>query len=69
MPRRYLDLPQGDFLLSRTDCQQDIPRRTIMPRAPGDTAAKKKFQEIQRAYEVLSDSEKREMYDRYGSSF
>ena len=34
-----------------------------------DAAAKKKFQEIQRAYEVLSDSEKREMYDRYGSSF
>ena len=36
---------------------------------PDDTAAKDKFQQIQRAYEVLSDSEKREMYDRYGSSF
>lgn len=36
---------------------------------PDDAAAKKKFQEIQRAYEVLNDSEKREMYDRYGSSF
>jgi DnaJ-class molecular chaperone len=36
---------------------------------PDDDAAKKKFQEIQRAYEVLSDAEKRELYDRYGSSF
>lgn len=31
--------------------------------------AKERFQEVQRAYDVLSDSEKREMYDRYGSSF
>ncbi len=36
---------------------------------PDDSKAKKKFQEVQRAYEVLSDSEKRELYDRYGSSF
>lgn len=36
---------------------------------PDDAAAKRKFQEIQKAYEVLNDTEKREMYDRYGSSF
>jgi DnaJ-class molecular chaperone len=36
---------------------------------PDDATAKKKFQEIQKAYEVLNDTEKREMYDRYGSSF
>ena len=36
---------------------------------PDDKAAKQKFQEIQKAYEVLNDPEKREMYDRYGSSF
>jgi len=34
-----------------------------------DAAAKEKFQRIHRAYEVLNDPEKREMYDRYGSSF
>lgn len=36
---------------------------------PDDATAKKKFQEIQKAYEVLNDAEKRELYDRYGSEF
>ncbi len=36
---------------------------------PDDATAKRKFQEIQKAYEVLNDTEKRELYDRYGSSF
>ncbi len=36
---------------------------------PDDKSAKKKFQEVQAAFDVLSDSQKREMYDRYGSSF
>jgi len=31
--------------------------------------AKKKFQKIQAAFDVLNDPKKREMYDRYGSSF
>ena len=37
--------------------------RTHHPDRGGD---KEKFQEIQSAYEVLSDREKRETYDRYG---
>ncbi len=36
---------------------------------PDDKKAKEKFQTVQRAYEVLSDPQKRELYDRYGSSF
>jgi len=36
---------------------------------PDDEAAENKFKEINEAYEVLSDSEKREKYDRFGSEW
>jgi len=36
---------------------------------PDDKTAKEKFQKVQAAFDVLNDREKRELYDRYGSSF
>lgn len=36
---------------------------------PDDKTATKKFQEVQKAFDVLNDPSKRELYDRYGSSF
>ena len=36
---------------------------------PDDEAAKAKFKQVQSAFDVLNDSGKREMYDRYGSAF
>lgn len=33
---------------------------------PGDKEAEKRFKEISEAYEVLSDSNKKQLYDRYG---
>ena len=33
---------------------------------PGDKTAQKKFQEVQEAYDVLRDAEKRRAYDRFG---
>jgi len=33
---------------------------------PGDKTAQKKFQEVQEAYDVLGDAEKRRAYDRFG---
>ncbi len=36
---------------------------------PDDETAKERFQQVQAAYDVLSDPDKREKYDRYGSAF
>ncbi len=36
---------------------------------PDDATAKKKFQEVQRAFEVLSDADKRKQYDQFGADF
>jgi DnaJ-class molecular chaperone len=36
---------------------------------PNDATAKKKFQEVQSAFEVLSDPDKRKRYDQFGADF
>src|SRR5437588_1888378 len=35
---------------------------------PGDKKAEAKFKEVQQAYDILSDAEKRALYDRYGNA-
>src|SRR3954471_10834945 len=35
---------------------------------PGDKTAESKFKEAQQAYDILSDAEKRSLYDRYGKA-
>jgi DnaJ-class molecular chaperone len=48
---------------------RELARKYHPDMNPDDKTAKKKFQQVQRAFDVLNDGEKREMYDRYGSSF
>src|SRR3954469_15732217 len=36
---------------------------------PDDATAKKKFQEVQQAFETLSDADKRKRYDQFGSDY
>jgi DnaJ-class molecular chaperone len=48
---------------------RDLARKYHPDMNPDDKGATKKFQEIQAAFDVLNNPEKREMYDRYGSSF
>ncbi len=57
---------------SQADIQKayrELARKFHPDMNPDDKGAKKKFQKIQAAFDVLNDPRKREMYDRYGSSF
>jgi DnaJ-class molecular chaperone len=57
---------------SQADIQKayrELARKHHPDMNPDDKAATKKFQKIQQAFDVLNNPEKREMYDRYGSSF
>jgi molecular chaperone DnaJ len=46
---------------------REIAKKYHPDHHPGDKAAEEKFKEAANAYSVLSDSEKRVVYDRYGS--
>ena len=42
---------------------------SIIPTNPGDKTAESRFKEIQGAYDVLSDADKRKKYDVYGAAW
>src|SRR4051794_16652889 len=61
--------------VSKTASQDEIKKayrklaRQYHPdKNPGDASAEERFKEIQTAYDVLSDEDKRKSYDRFGSS-
>ena len=69
MPRDYYEV----LGVGRTASEQEIKRayrklaRQYHPdRNPGDKQAETRFKEVQDAYDVLSDKEKREKFDKFG---
>ena len=48
---------------------RELARKYHPDMNPDDKTAKKKFQKVQAAFDVLNNPEKRQMYDRYGSGF
>src|SRR5436190_10825481 len=45
-----------------------LARQYHPDRNPGDQESEERFKEIQTAYDVLSDSEKRKQYDAFGAA-
>ena len=69
MPRDYyevLGVSRGANVQEIKRAYRKLARQYHPDRNPGDKQAETRFKEIQDAYDVLSDKEKRDKYDRFG---
>jgi DnaJ-class molecular chaperone len=64
-----LGVPKSASQAEIQKAYRELARKYHPDMNPDDKTAKKKFQKVQAAFDVLNNPEKREMYDRYGSSF
>jgi DnaJ-class molecular chaperone len=64
-----LGVPKNASQAEIQKAYRELARKYHPDMNPDDKTAKKKFQKVQAAFDVLNNPEKREMYDRYGSSF
>ena len=66
---KTLGVPRDASQADIEKAYRNLARKYHPDKNPDDKSAKKKFQEVQAAFDVLGDAQKRETYDRYGSSF
>jgi curved DNA-binding protein len=66
---KTLGVPRNASQADIQKAYRELARKYHPDMNPNDKTAKKKFQQVQAAFDVLNNPEKREMYDRYGSSF
>ena len=66
---KTLGVPRNASQADIQKAYRELARKHHPDMNPDKPEAVKKFQEIQAAFDVLNNPEKREMYDRYGSSF
>src|ERR1700680_3758781 len=69
MPRDYYEVLGVKREASEDEIKKayrKLARQYHPDRNPGDKQAEGRFKEVQDAYDVLSDKQKREQYDRFG---
>lgn len=66
---KILGVPKNASQAEIQRAYRELARKYHPDVNPDDKEATRKFQRIQAAFDVLNNPEKRELYDRYGSSF
>jgi len=61
-----LGVPRGASAADLKKAYRNLAQQYHPDKCPGDKAAEEKFKEAANAYSVLSDADKRAVYDRYG---